>query len=63
MFFYIVLTQISTTSGLSSTDNTRKYHQIDVYIYQCDVGCIFLAIGSGKDTIIVTLAYTQYTCN
>ena len=33
--FYIVLTPISTTSGLWSTGNTRKYHQIDVYIYQC----------------------------
>ena len=38
MFFYIVLTPISTTSGLWSTGNTRKYHQIDVNIYQCDVG-------------------------
>ena len=36
MFFYIVLTPISTTSGLRSTINTRKNHQIDVYIYQCD---------------------------
>ena len=36
MFFYIVLTPISTTSGLWSTGNTRKYHQIDVYIDQCD---------------------------
>ena len=35
MFLYIVLTPISTTSGLWSTGNTRKYHQIDVYIYQC----------------------------
>ena len=35
MFFYIVLTPISTTSGLWSTGNTRKYHQINVYIYQC----------------------------
>ena len=34
MFFYIVLTPISTTSGLRSAGNTRKYHQIDVYIYQ-----------------------------
>ena len=33
--FYIVLTPISTTSGLWSTGNTRKYHLIDVYIYQC----------------------------
>ena len=38
MFFYIVLTPISTTSGLWSTGNTRKYHQIDVYIYQCVFG-------------------------
>ena len=36
MFFYIVLTPISTTSGLGSTGNTRKYQQIDVYIYQCE---------------------------
>ena len=32
---YIVLTPISTTSGLWSTDNMRKHQQIDVYIYQC----------------------------
>ena len=38
MFFYIVLTPISTTSGLWSTGNTRKYHQIEVYIYQCADG-------------------------
>ena len=31
--FDIVLTTISTTSG---TGNTRKYQQIDVYIYQCE---------------------------
>ena len=30
------LTPISTTSGLGSTGNTRKYQQIDVYIYQCE---------------------------
>ena len=36
MFFYIVLSPISTTSGLLSTGNTRKYQQNDVYIYQCD---------------------------
>ena len=30
MFYYIVLTPISTTSGLQSTSNTRKYQQIDV---------------------------------
>ena len=30
------LTPISTTSGLWSTGNTRKYQQIDAYIYQCD---------------------------
>ena len=35
MFFYIVLTQIFTTSSLQSTGNMRKYQQIDVYIYQC----------------------------
>ena len=35
MFFYIVLTPMSTTSGLWSIGNTRKYQQIDVYIYQC----------------------------
>ena len=38
MFFYIVLTPKSTTSGLWRTGNTRKYHQIYVYIYQCDCG-------------------------
>ena len=37
MFFYIVLTPISTTSGVRSTDNTRKYQQIDIYNYQCAV--------------------------
>ena len=31
------LTPISTTSGIWSTGNTRKYQQIDVYIYQCDI--------------------------
>ena len=41
MFFYIVLTPISTTSGLWSTGNTRKYHQIDVYIDQCGDGVFF----------------------
>ena len=35
MFFCIVLAPISVTSGQRSTGNTRKYHQIDVYIYQC----------------------------
>ena len=38
MFFYIVLTPISTTSDLWSTGNTRKFQQIDVYIYQYDYG-------------------------
>ena len=37
MFFYLVLTPISTTSGIWSAGNTRKYHQIDVYIYQCEL--------------------------
>ena len=36
-FFYMVFTPLSTTSGLWSTGNTRKYHQIDVYIYQCEL--------------------------
>ena len=40
MFFYIVLTPISTTSGLWSTGNTRKYQQIDVYIYQREAGTV-----------------------
>ena len=35
----IVLTSISTTSGLWSTGNTRKYQQIDVYINQCGTCC------------------------
>ena len=38
MFFYKVLTPIYAASGLCSTGNTRKYQQIDVYIYQCVVG-------------------------
>ena len=38
MFFYIVLTPISTTSSLWSTGNTRKSQQIDIYIYQSDKG-------------------------
>ena len=38
-FFYIVLTPISTTSGIWSTGNTHKYQQIDIYIYQC-VHCV-----------------------
>ena len=42
MFFYIVLTPIFNTSGLCSTGNTRKCHQIDVYIYQCDKSCLGL---------------------
>ena len=33
--FYIVLTPISTTYVLLSIGNTRKYQQIEVYIYQC----------------------------
>ena len=37
MVFYIILTPISTTSGLWSTGNTRKYQQIDIYIYQCGI--------------------------
>ena len=37
MFFYIIITPISTTSGIWSTGNMRKYQQIDVNIYQCDV--------------------------
>ena len=35
MYLNIVLTPIYTTSSLWSTGNTRKYQQIDVYIYQC----------------------------
>ena len=38
-FLNKVLTPISTTSGLWSTGNTRKYQQIDIYIYQCEIGC------------------------
>ena len=30
MLFYIGLRQLSTTSGLLGTGNTRKYHQIPV---------------------------------
>ena len=45
MFLYIVLTPISTTSGLWSTGNTRKYQQIDVYIHQCVSGVQILTFG------------------
>ena len=38
MLLFIVLAPISTTSGLWSTGNTRKYQQIDVNIYQCETG-------------------------
>ena len=37
MFFYKVLTPISTTSDIWSSGNTRKYQQIDTYIYQCEI--------------------------
>ena len=46
MFFNIVLTPISTTSGIWSTGNTRKYHQIDVYIYQCDLAQLYTFQGT-----------------
>ena len=57
MFFYIVLTPTSTTSGLRSTGNTRKYHQIDVYIYQCGIS---ISIWNNIDVFdIGTLMYLQ----
>ena len=40
------LTPISTTSGLSSSCNTHKYQQIDVYIYQCAVGSFIWKISA-----------------
>ena len=43
VFFYIVLTPISTTSGQWSTGNTRKYQQIDAYIYQCGLFLLVLS--------------------
>ena len=51
MLFYIVLTPISTTSGLWSTDNTRKYHQIDTYIYQCGL-ITEVILGLTEDNIL-----------
>ena len=33
--WHVYLYSINTNIGLWSTGNTRKYHQIDVYIYQC----------------------------
>ena len=36
MFLYLVLTLISTTSGLRSTGKTRKYQQIGLHIDQCE---------------------------
>ena len=44
MFFYMVLRPIFTTSGLKGSGNTRKYHQIDVYIYQC----VFMGHGQNQ---------------
>ena len=52
MFIYIVLTPISTTSGLWNTGNTRKYQQIDVYIYQCGDYQIYFIECSGKKSSI-----------
>ena len=49
MFFYIVLTPISTTSGLWHTGNARKYHQIDEYIYQC----VFSIFGTEKAALLM----------
>ena len=60
MFFHIVSTPISTTSGLWSTGNTRKYHQIDVYIYQCaivytNIFCFLCNHGGGVSANTVCL--------
>ena len=44
MFLYTVLTPKSTTSGLWSAGNTRKYQQIDVYIYQCVLNVLYNAM-------------------
>ena len=52
MFFYKVLTPIYTTSGLWSKGNTRKYHQIDVYIHQCGHG------GESRDFKTTTMVDT-----
>ena len=51
MFLYIVLTPISTISGLWGTGNTRKYQQIDVYIYQCEGASV------GGDLYEITLTF------
>ena len=42
MFFCIVLTPISTTSGLWSIGKTLKYQKIDIYIYQRGVEGVFV---------------------
>ena len=55
MFFYIVLTPISTTSGLCSTGNTRKYQQIDVYIYQCEY-CVLTKSESRQVKAVVAVS-------
>ena len=44
MFFYLVLTPISTYSGIWSTGNTRKYQQIDIYIYQCETRALVFVL-------------------
>ena len=52
MFFYIVFTPISITSGLRSTGNTRKYQQIDVYINQCeDVAAELQRLGASMSSL------------
>ena len=69
--FYIVLTPIYSASGLWSTGNTRKYQQIDVYIYQCEdanspsqlngIGKIWIVFVTTYFTIQVTLKRTMMT--
>ena len=60
MFFYIVLTQTSTTSGLWGTDNTHKYHQVDVYIYQCDYMSMFYCMTGEPFVMRSEYLYSQF---
>ena len=51
-----------TTSGLCITGNTRKHHQIDVYIYQC--GASTMSTGFSDSNFYIRNAQGQLAaCN
>ena len=66
MFLYIELTPISTTSGLRSTGNTRKYQQIVVYIYQCEIApleCFRVQVKCRTSKVVPNNSHEQTQCN